>query len=38
MEKALNEAIGFRTGIFLQVDFYQILLEAISTRGPGTFS
>ena len=23
MEKALNEAIEFRTGIFLQVDFYQ---------------
>ena len=37
MEKALNEADEFRTGIFLQVDFYQILWGAISTKGPGTF-
>ena len=37
MEKALNEADEFRTGIFLQVDIYQILWGAISTRGPDTF-
>ena len=37
MEKALNKDDEFRTGIFLQVDFYQILWGAISTMGPGTF-
>ena len=37
MEKALNEADEFRTGIFLEVYIYQILWGAISTRGPGTF-
>ena len=36
MEKALNEADKFRTGVFLQVDFYQTLWGAIYTRGPGT--
>ena len=37
LEKALNEADEFRTGIFLKVDFHQILWGAISTMGPGTF-
>ena len=32
MEKALNEADEFRTGIFLEVYIYQILWGAISTR------
>ena len=37
MKKALNEANEFRTGIFLQVEFYQILQRAMSTGKPGTF-
>ena len=37
MEKALNEADEFRTGIFLEFYIYQILWGAISTRGPVLF-
>ena len=33
----MNDADEFRAGIFQQVDFYQILWGAISTRGPSTF-
>lgn len=36
-KKHMNDADEFRAGIFQQVDFYQILWGAISTRGPSTF-